>query len=72
MAKKKPCEYCEEDYYSGDYQEHPNGFMMYYEWYPDNGLLSIIAQANTEGGEMMEDSVDFSFNYCPMCGRKLT
>lgn len=69
--RKKACEFCEDDVFS-DYQEHRNGFMMYWEWYPFNGgLLAVIAQANDEGGEFMEDSVDFNFNYCPMCGRKL-
>jgi len=69
--RKKPCEYCSEEIY-GDYQEHPNGFMMWYEWYPFNGVLSVIAQACTEGGDVMEDAIDFNFEYCPYCGRKLT
>ena len=69
--KRKPCEYCSEDYYS-DYKEHRNGYCLWYEWYPmSNGRLSVIAQANDEEGELIEDAIDFEFQYCPMCGRKL-
>ena len=68
--KQKPCEFCEDEVF-GDYQEHKNGFMMYYEWYPYNGLFSVIGYANDECGEMQEDVVEFKFNYCPICGRKL-
>ena len=73
MARKKPCEFCDAEsfYDDGPEHSHRNGFTMWHEWYPDNGLFSVIAQANTEEGECMEDSIDFTFNYCPMCGRKL-
>ena len=71
MSRKKACEYCSEESY-GDPQDHRNGFTMWYEWYPfNNGRLSVICQANNEDGEAMEDSIDFEFNYCPMCGRRL-
>ena len=71
MARKKPCEFCEEDQF-GDYIEHRNGYCLYYEWYPNNsGYLSVICQARDEEGEFIEDLVVFNFKYCPMCGRKL-
>lgn len=71
MARKKSCEFCEEDYFSESI-EHRNGYCLYWEWYPFNdGLLSVIAQANDENGDMIEDAVEFNFKYCPMCGRKL-
>lgn len=71
-SKKKACEYCENDYFA-DYEPQRNGFTLWYEWYPNNdGLFAVMAQANNEEGEMMEDSIEFNFNYCPMCGRKLT
>lgn len=72
MAKrKKPCDFCEGDTASDEYIEHGNGYCMWYEFYPDNQLLSIICQANDENGECMEDSINFDIQYCPMCGRKL-
>ena len=71
MAKRKnPCEFCEDDQY-GDYKEHQNGYCMWYEFYPYNGLFSVICQANDENGELIEDAYDFNFDYCPMCGKKL-
>lgn len=71
--RTKPCDFCEDNVFSEDYKDHQNGYCLWFEWYPfNNGLLSVIAQANDENGEMIEDSVDFNFNYCPMCGRKLT
>ena len=72
--RRKPCEYCEIEIYSDEDKnvDGPNGFYMWYEWYPlNNGLLSVMAQANDAEGYMMEGSIDFNFNYCPMCGRKL-
>ena len=70
MARSKPCEYCEDDYF-GDYQEHKNGFVMWFEFYPFNGLLAVTAQANDEEGELLEDTITFNLSHCPFCGRKL-
>lgn len=69
--KRTPCEFCEETFYS-DYKEHRNGYCLWYEVYPFNNLLAVIAQANDEEGEMIEDSIQIEMNYCPVCGRKLT
>ena len=69
--RRKPCEFCEEEQY-GDYVEGRNGYCAWYEFYPFNGLLAFIAQANDEGGELIEGHVDISVNYCPVCGRRLT
>lgn len=72
--RKKPCEYCEGDYFNEDMNvDGRHGFCMWFEWYPLNdGLLSVFAQAKDDSGEVQEATIDFSFNYCPMCGRKLT
>ena len=69
--RKKPCEWCEAEVFS-DYIEHRNGYCLWYEWYPFNSVLAVICQANDENGEMIEDAITFNFEYCPMCGRKLT
>lgn len=73
MARRKiPCEYCSDSIFSDEYKEHRNGYCLWWEWYPLNGgRLSVIAQANDENGEMIEDSIDFEFKYCPFCGRRL-
>lgn len=68
--RKKPCEWCEDDVY-GDYIEHRNGYCLWYEVYPFNNLLAVIAQANDEDGELIEDSVQIPMNFCPNCGRDL-
>ena len=70
MAKKKPCEYCA-DTWTTDYIEHRNGYCLWAEIYPYNNLIAVIAQANDENGEMIEDSISIQMNYCPVCGRKL-
>lgn len=69
--KLKPCEFCEEDNAS-DYVEGRNGFCIWYEVYPFNNVIALMAQANTEDGFMMENSIDIQMNYCPVCGRRLT
>lgn len=69
--RKKSCEFCE-DQTSSNYVEHRNGYCIWYEFYPFNNLLAFIAQANDEGGEMIEDAIELEINYCPICGRKLT
>lgn len=68
--RKKPCEFCEDNVYS-DYTEHRNGYCLWYEFYPFNGLLAVIAQANDEEGELIEDAINFNVNYCTVCGRDL-
>ena len=68
--RKKPCEWCE-DTVTGDYIEHRNGYCLWYEVYPFNNLIAVIAQANDENGELIEDSVQIPMNFCPNCGRDL-
>ena len=68
--KRTPCEFCSGEYEHG-YIEHRNGYCLWAEVYPFNHLLSVWAQANDENGELIEDSIDFEMNYCPVCGRKL-
>ena len=70
MARKKPCEFCEEEWAS-DYKDHRNGYCLYMEVYPFNNKIVVISQANDELGEMIEDCIDIQMNYCPVCGRKL-
>lgn len=71
MAKKKPCDMCGEDW-SSDYIDHSNGYCLWAEGYPFNNFIAVIAQANDEYGEMIEDRLEIPMNYCPKCGRKLT
>lgn len=72
MSRKiKPCGFCEEDTAS-DYVEGRNGFCIWYEVYPFNNVIAFMAQANTEDGFMMENSIDIQMNFCPVCGRRLT
>lgn len=68
--KRTPCEFCEADT-SSEYVEHRNGYCLWMEVYPFNGIIAAIAQANDETGEMIEDSIEIAMNYCPVCGRKL-
>lgn len=70
--RKKPCEFCEEELASDEYIEHANGYCMWYEFYPDNQMFTVICQARDEAGEAIEDAITFDFQYCPMCGRKLS
>lgn len=69
MAKKKPCEFCAEDYM--DAQNGPNGSQLYLEIYPDNNILAMTAYARDEIGEQVELQYELPLNYCPNCGRKL-
>lgn len=68
--KRTPCEFCNGEY-EGPYKEHRNGFTMWIEVYPFNQCISVLAQANTETGEMMEDYIDINMQFCPVCGRRL-
>ena len=71
MARaRKSCEYCEDTYIS-EYVDHRNGYCLWAEYYPFNNVISVLAQANDELGEMIEDHIDIPMNYCPNCGRKL-
>lgn len=70
MAKKKPCDFCEDDW-SSDYLDHPNGYCAWYDVYPFNNLMVFTFQANGTDGELQEDFIEVTMNYCPVCGRKL-
>lgn len=69
--KKIPCEWCEDDSTTA-YIEDRNGFCLWAEIYPFENVISCIAQANDENGEMIERYLALPMNYCPYCGRKLT
>lgn len=78
MARaRKPCEYCEEEYYL---EPSLDGVEMNRTWhnitaelYPFNGHITFISQAeNPNDGETDELWVTIPMNYCPNCGRKLT
>jgi len=69
MARKKPCEYCEDVglwNFSG-----PNGHQLYVELYPEENYIGLTSYANNESGECMELQATIPMNYCPNCGRKL-
>ena len=70
MARKTPCDFCE-DTSTSEYIEHRNGYCLWMEVYPYNNNLSVIAQANDENGELIEDAITIQMNFCPVCGRKL-
>ena len=67
---KKPCEFCNDEFES-EYKERRNGYCIWLEVYPQNNVMSFMAQANDENGEMIEDYYEVAMNYCPVCGRKL-
>ena len=69
MARKKPCEYCEDD--SFFHQEGENGAQLYVEIYPEANYIGITSYANDESGECFEMTATIQMNYCPNCGRKL-
>lgn len=68
--RRNPCEFCE-DNITSEYIDGRNGYCIWYEFYPFNNLLSFLAQANDENGELIEDGIDINVQYCPVCGRKL-
>lgn len=68
--KRTPCDFCEDDW-ATDYKDHRNGYCLWAEIYPFNNLISVIAQANDEEGELIEDYISIDMNYCPVCGRRL-
>lgn len=71
MARARiPCDFCGGDFESS-YIEHRNGYCIWLEVYPTNNLLAFMAQANDESGEMIEDEIEVTMNYCPACGRKI-
>ena len=71
MARKRtPCEWCSDDVY-GDYVEGPWGYCLWYEVYPFNNLIAVIAQANDEVGDLIEKAVELPMNFCLNCGRDL-
>lgn len=76
MARKKPCDYCEQENYIEPWLD---GVEMNRPWhsitaelYPFNGHMTFISQAENPSGETGELWVEIPMNYCPNCGRKLT
>ena len=69
MARKKPCEFCENDQW---WQESgKNGHQLSVEVYPAHNRIGITSFAHDENGETMEITAELEMNYCPVCGRKL-
>lgn len=68
--KRTPCEFCSGEY-EAEYKDHRNGYCLWAEVYPFNNVIAVIAQANDEEGELIEDSITIEMNYCPVCGRNL-
>ena len=68
--RQKACDFCSGEY-EHEYIDDRNGYCMWAEVYPFNNLLAVICQANDENGELIERSIEFQMNYCPVCGRKL-
>ena len=74
MARKKktdePCEFCEEDVFSEP--DDLRNAHVFFERYPDSGIMSITVQAYSDDHEMTgEETYSVPFDYCPRCGRKL-
>lgn len=71
MGRKiKACDFCNGEYES-EYLEGRNGFCVWLEVYPFNNLLTFMAQANDEDGDLIERGMDVQMNFCPVCGRRL-
>lgn len=68
MARKKPCEFCEDDWWE---TQEDKGLQVHVEVYPFNNVIGVTAFANDEMGEVIERSISLPMNYCPNCGRKL-
>ena len=69
MAKKKPCEYCEDaSWFSLDGR---NGHQLYVEIYPDENYIGVTSYGADENGDADELSTTVPMHYCPNCGRKL-
>ena len=66
--KKKPCEFCENDYFES---EALGLSEVCIEFYPENGLFSIHGFITPEDGETKEIELSYNFEYCPICGRKI-
>lgn len=69
--KRTPCDFCSGEYWP-DGIDRRNGFYLWMEVYPFNNLIAVIAQANDENGEMIEEAIQIPMNFCPNCGRDLT
>lgn len=69
MAKRKPCEYCENKVIIT--RDGRNGHQLTVEIYPDNNLLAIMSFATDENGETTEETITLDYEYCVFCGRKL-
>lgn len=69
--KRTPCDFCSGEYWP-DGIDRRNGYYLWMEVYPFNNLIAVIAQANDENGEMIEEAIQIPMNFCPNCGRDLT
>ena len=71
MARqKKTCDFCSGEYEVG-YIENRNGYCLWADVDIVDGAIKVIAQANDEEGELIEDYVRIDMNYCPVCGRRI-
>ena len=73
MARaKKPCEWCDGDHFVTEPVDvGSNSHNLVIEFYPDNGLCSVASYAAGADEETDEVEVEFNFEYCPFCGRKI-
>lgn len=67
--RKKPYEFCEIEWQNS--QEGSGAHQLAIEFYPENGLFAAISFALGRDEEIEEISADFTFSYCPFCGRKV-
>ena len=69
MARRtKLCEFCETDYFES---QSVGKSEVCVEFYPDNGTFSIFGFLTPEDEDTTEIQIDYNFEYCPICGRKI-
>ena len=68
MAKKNPCEFCEDDQ---QWKEEGTKSQLFVEFYPMNGLIGVTSFAEGIHEETEEITIGLNIDYCPFCGRKL-
>jgi len=65
--RKKSCDFCEGEILIQENIGITGEFGI--EFYPDNNLFSVNATITDD--DFHEVQQNFTFNYCPKCGRKL-
>ena len=69
MARKKPCEFCEDEHFES--MDGSNHHQLYIEVYPFNNFIGFTSYATGADEETEELYGQLEMNYCPVCGRKL-